>query len=184
MRNYLLVGLMILSLPFSAKAIEAENPVKPHHLIQLMWGKNQAEIPGLKCVDNQSNKKSDFFKEYIIPNDPLEVEGIKVKQIRYTFWRDKLCSVTILTNGQKNYFSLKNKASALMNRPDRKKAINSQSVWFGSKTVAKTEYDKRINKGQLHLKSNDIQRQIQLVKFTPTNVYSTWIKYKRGISPQ
>ena len=184
MKQYLLIGLIILSLSPMVHAIEVEKPTKPNHLTQWLWGKELNDIPGLKYLDKQSGKQSDFLKVYVNPDDPLELEGVKVKQIRYTFWKERLCAVSIQFEGQKNYRALKEKVSTIINNSGWKKAKKEQAVWFGAKTIAKMTYNKDVHKGRIQLKSNDINRQIQLMKFTPSNVYSAWIRYKRGISRQ
>lgn len=184
MKQYLMIGLMLLSLTPMVSAMEVENPTKPNHLTQWLWGKELNDIPGLKYLDKQPNKQSDFFEAYVNPGDPLALEGVQVKQIRYTFWHERLCAVSIKFEGHKNYLALKKKISAIINNSDWKKANKEQTVWFGAKTIAKMTYDKDIRKGHIQLKSNDINRQIQLMKFTPSNVYSAWIRYKRGIISQ
>lgn len=181
---YLILGLTFLPLSLNTYANESGDPIKSVSLSQLVWGKKRAEITGLKRIDNQTKAQSDFTKEYIKPGDPLEIEGVKVEQVRYTFWRDRLYAVTIETEGQKNYAALQNKVTTLINNAAQKKDTNLQSVLLGTKTTVHMDYKNDTHKGQVQLKSNDINRQIQLIKCAPSNVYSAWIKHKRGLSRQ
>lgn len=176
MKRYMIIVLFVM-LPLYANANELKGLIKEDGFNTLTWVRNLATITGMKRIE--TDVASEAIKEYTHSDDLLDLDGTKLKQIRYTFWRNSLYAVTILTEGHDNYLALKKMVLELFDKSYQRNGSKEQYVWSNSKTDFELEYIDHSQKGKLQMKSKNMVRQIELTKYIKPKAYSNWIKWKR-----
>jgi hypothetical protein len=176
MIKYFIIGFFII-VPLSTNANELERMLKEDGFCALTWEQNLATITGMKCVETKG--VSEDLKEYVRPEDILELKGIKLKIIRYIFWRNSLYAVTIMTEGHANYLALKRVVLESIGSSYHKDDSNERYVWSNRKTDWELKYIDQGEQGRLQMKSTNINRQIELTKYIKSRNYSNWIRPRR-----
>jgi len=176
MIKYLIMGFFII-VPLSTNASGLKSMLKEDGFCALTLEQNLATITGMKCVETRRESKD--LKEYVRPDDSLDLKGIKLKIIRYTFWRNSLYAVTIMTEGHTNYLALKKMVLESIGSGYHKDDSTERYVWSNQKTDWELKYIDQGEQGRLQMKSTNINRQIELTKYIKSRTYSNWIKPRR-----
>ena len=108
----------------------------------LKWGTDISNIKNEKeliAIEEESTGIDE--KIYKIKNDKLILGSAKLKSIQYTFWKNKLISVAVTTNGYANFQNLKE--SAFNKFEDWVKKNKYREYWLheGEETIASMDYN-------------------------------------------
>ncbi len=148
---------------------------------QWSWRKKQSDMHGIIDIGSSSSSSShNHMEEYRHSEEKPNFEGVTIKELSYTFWNNRLYAITLKTNGKNDLNDLKNKIVSRFNH-SKSPSSPENGVWIGTNTITRSSYDDKTNIGQIKLISYTLNRQLHLAKFLPSNVYSSWLKQKRGM---
>jgi len=101
MKHY--VGLLILLLSLSSQAIA--DPAKWDGFRGMKWGTHIKDFNDINLVLVENGNE---YKGYRRPNDKLSIGDANLKEIIYTFYKDRFYGFKIEAQGQDNFRFLKN----------------------------------------------------------------------------
>ena len=142
----------------------------------LRWGQKASNVEGLQKIDSQPDL--DGIIEYFRPDDILKIADAELKSIVYSFWYEKLYTVTIWTEGRHNYFALREEVFRQFGKGRKSEKHHERYIWSDKKTDRMLEYIERGEFGLLWLRSKVIDRQLKLSEFSGPITYLKSLKSK------
>jgi hypothetical protein len=142
----------------------------------LRWGLKASSVKGLQKIDSQADL--DGITEYIRPDDVLKIAKAELKSIVYSFWHEKLYTVTIWTEGRHNYVALREEVFRQFGKGHRSDKHPERYIWSEKKTDRMLEYIEGGEFGLLWLRSKVIDRQLKLSELSGPITYLKSIKSK------
>jgi curli biogenesis system outer membrane secretion channel CsgG len=120
----------------------------------IKWTTQLSEIAGLKKI-----KEDGDYKEFVKPDDVLQIGKAKLEKIVYVFYRDQLESVKIETKGKENFENLK--AAAIEKFGDATKKEVNEWKWEGKVTSINLKYDDKEEKGTMIMSSEEMKKKTE-----------------------
>ncbi|NNF98856.1 MAG: hypothetical protein HKM93_05720 [Desulfobacteraceae bacterium] len=123
----------------------------------LQWGVPVDSIKGLtkrRTVDIYGG-----IDEYYRPDDPLTLGNTSLDGVMLGFWRNRLYTITLWTDGYSQFNRLKTEAfkrygKAIQNNPEKDKFL-----WYGETTDKLLEFDEKSKAGILWMRSRLLDKQ-------------------------
>lgn len=171
--------------PSSPRSSNVYNEVlKPNYFNgfrYLRWGQKASSIEGLQKIDTQSDLVG--IIEYFRPDDILKIAEVELKSIVYSFWHEKLYTVTIWTEGRHNYFALREEVFKQFGKGRKSDKHPERYIWSEEKTDRMLEYIESGEFGLLWLRSKLLDRQLKLSELSGPITYLKSIKSKSYKKP-
>ena len=123
----------------------------------LHWGRNLVSVAGLQ--KKQTISELDGVVEYIRPADPLNIDDVALKSVVYAFWRDRLYTVTVWTEGYSNYTALRDAVFKEFGPGTRNDFTRERYVWSDEVSDIMLDYAKDGQYGMLWLRSKEMDHQ-------------------------
>jgi hypothetical protein len=114
--------------------------------------------------------------EYVRPSDSLILGDAILKSVIYAFWRDRLYTVSIWTQGRENYNALRDLVFNHFGKGARIDGSSERYLWSDSSTDAMLEYTRDDQYGLLWMRSKKLDRKLKLSKFKGHASYVKRIK--------
>lgn len=140
----------------------------------LRWGTKISAIKGLEKV--QDPEGQDGVAEYLLKKENLKFGKATLSSIHYAFWRDRLYTVTLRTEGGSNYTALRDEVYRLFGEGVRSDQSLERYLWTDAPSDMMLQYSKDDQQGLWWLRSREIDRQLKLSKITSPASYLEWIK--------
>ena len=160
---------------------EVSKPINFNGFRYLQWGQKASSIEGLQKIDSQPDL--DGIIEYFRPDDILKIAEAELKSILYSFWYEKLYTVTIWTEGRHNYFALREEVFRQFGKGRKSDKHHERYIWSEEKTDRMLEYIESGEFGLLWLRSKVLDRQLKLSELSGPITYLKSIKSKSFKKP-
>ena len=171
--------------PLSSRSPSAYNEaLKPLHFNgfrDLRWGQKAPSVEGLQKIDTQPDM--DGIIEYFRPDDVLKIAEADLISIVYSFWYEKLYTVTIWAEGRDNYFALREEVFRQFGKGQKSDDHHERYIWSEEKTDRMLEYIEDGEFGLLWLRSKVLDRQRKLSELSGPITYLKSIKSKSFKKP-
>jgi hypothetical protein len=140
----------------------------------LRWGTKISAMKGLEKV--QDPEGQDGVAEYLLKKENLKFGKASLSSIHYAFWRDRLYTVTLRTEGGSNYTALRDEVYRLFGEGVRSNQSLERYLWIDTPSDMMLQYSKDDQQGLWWLRSREIDRQFKLSKISSPASYLEWIK--------
>lgn len=151
-------------------------PINLNGFRDLRWGEKISSVEGLKKINKEPGL--DGVIEYFRPDDELKIGKAELKSIVYSFWHDKLYTVTIWTQGHFNYFALRKEVFKQFGKGRKSDNHRERYIWSEGQTDRMLEYIKSGEFGLLWIRSKVLDRQLKLSELSGPITYLKHIKSK------
>jgi hypothetical protein len=141
----------------------------------LPWGIKLSKVDGLKPRNSFSGLNEVI--EYVRPKDILQIGDAQLKSIVYSFWRDKLYTVTIWTMDYSNYTALRDEVFQQFSISRPSDSSCQKHLWSVPLTDLMMEYDENAELGMLWLRSSELDR---IYKLSQMNDHATLLKWMKS----
>jgi len=136
---------------------------EPAGFRDIQWGTDLSSLTGMTPDETGMN----MFREYIDinlrfytrRNDNLQIDGARVKNIGYGFYKKKFYDVLIVIDGVENFEKLKNVLNQKFGKGEHLNVFNCW-YWLGKRTIMFLKYSKSLNQGVFCITSTKIQKQM------------------------
>lgn len=122
------------------------------------------ETPKANFQELIIDHKEDDAIFYKLPNDKLNIGDIKVDDILYNFYKDKLATVVINFTGQEKYDYLLKALEEKYGASEQPNEFMEQHVWFNRTGNGEIEYSDVTNKGFIMLWSKKLSAEQEAEK--------------------
>ena len=160
---------------------EVLKPINFSGFRDLRWGQKSSSVEGLQKIDTQPDL--DGIIEYFRPDDVLKIAEAELKSIVYSFWNEKLYTVTIWTEGRHNYLALREEVFRQFGKGRKSDKHHERYIWSEKKTDRMLEYIESGEFGLLWLRSKVLDRQLKLSELSGPITYLKSIKSKSYQKP-
>ena len=143
----------------------------------LPWGIKISEVNGFKKRHHYS--ASDEAIEYVRQYDITAIGNAQLKTIIYTFWRNRLYTVTIWVMDDSNYTALRDEVFKQFGKSRQTDPSLAKYLWTSKDTDLMLEYDKNAELGMLWMRSSEIDRDYKLSQMNGHATLLKWMKSKR-----
>ncbi|UCF93290.1 MAG: hypothetical protein JSW39_03775 [Desulfobacterales bacterium] len=166
--------------PVSApnKAGETANLIPHNGFRDLRWGIEVGRVDGLVEIDSDAGW--DGVIEYIRPDEHLKMGEARLRSIVYAFWRNRLYTITIWTQGHANYTALRHEVFKHIGRGHRSDQSRERYVWSDNSSDKMLEFIENGQTGMLWMRSKELDR---LYKLSELRVPSSYLNAMRGRAP-
>ena len=144
------------------KGTEEPLVFRKNGLGDLKWGSRLANIRGLEIKQTESGLIDVI--EYVRPKDPLKLGDTDLKTVVYAFWRDKLYTISIWTEGQKNFNGLRDSAITQFGKGTRIDGSSKRYLWTNDTTDVMLKYNQDGQYGLLWMRCKELNRKLKLSK--------------------
>lgn len=145
----------------------------------LNWGDRLCDIPGMEDLETQSGL--DGVKEYVRPTDVLKLGQARLSSIVYAFWRDRLYTVSIWTQGLPNYMALRRELFQRYGQKDSGGLSPQAWYWSTGPTDMLLEYQDEEQYGLFWMRSRELDRELKRLTF---DHQLTYLKWMRSVKPK
>jgi len=145
-------------------------------LEDLKWSIRLSHIPGMKLKPTDSGLAD--VVEYLRPKDVLKLGDIELTSVVYAFWRDQLYTISIWTEGQKNFSALRRAAFAQFGQGARIDSSNERYLWTNDTTDVMLKYTGEGQYGLLWMRCKELDRKMKLSKL---NRHTSFLKRMKSI---
>jgi hypothetical protein len=150
------------------------SPLRKDGYCDLQWGRNSASVAGLQ--KKQTISDLDGVVEYIRPADPLNIGDATLKSVIYAFWRDRLYTVTVWTEGYSNYTALRDAVFKEFGPGIRNDFTRERYVWSDELSDIMLDYTKDGQYGMLWLRSKEIDHRCRSSRLKGHASLLKWMK--------
>ena len=140
----------------------------------LKWGTRLAHIRGLEIKQTDSGLNDVI--EYVRPQDALKLGDATLQSVVYAFWRDKLYTVTIWTQGQENYDALRDTVFNQFGKGTRIDGSSEKYLWSDTATDVMLKYAIDGQYGMLWMRCKELDRKLKLSKLNGHTSFLKWMK--------
>ena len=140
----------------------------------LTWGDRVDSIRGLERKLSDSDMKDVI--EYIRPEDILKIDNAILKSIVYAFWRDKLYTVTVWTQGRANYNALRQAVFNHFGKGILPEPSIERHLWSDGPSDRMLKYTKDGEYGMLWMRGKEMDRKFKLAKLSGHTSYLKLLK--------
>ena len=156
---------------------EQSNVLRKDGFHDLQWGIEISKVDGLKKRYSFSN--SDEVIEYVRSKDILKIGDAQLKSIIYSFWRNRLYTVTIWALDYSNYTALREKVFEQFGKSRQADPSQERYLWSSNFTDLMLEYDKNAELGMLWLRSSEMDRNYKLSQMNSHATLLKWMKSRK-----
>lgn len=142
----------------------------------LKWGSRLDNIPGLEIKPTDSELID--VMEYVRPKDTLKLGDTALKSVVYAFWRDELYTISIWTEGQKNFNALRDAAFTQFGKGTRVDGSSKRYLWTNDTTDVMLKYNQDGQYGLLWMRCKELDRKLKLSKL---NSHTSFLKRMKSI---
>jgi len=132
-------------------------------LADMRLGSRLADASGLEIKQTDSGLKDVI--EYVRPGDSLILGDAVLRSVIYAFWRDRLYTVSIWTQGRENYNALRDSVFNYFGKGARIDGTSERYLWSDSNTDVMLEYTNDDQYGLLWMRAKELDRKLKLSKF-------------------
>jgi hypothetical protein len=143
----------------------------------LQWEINVNKVDGLEMKPGFSSEEE--IIEYVRPADALQIGDAMLASITYTFWRNRLYTVTIWTVDENNYKALREAAFEQFGKGRQPDPATEKYLWSTVLTDVMLEYDEIGQLGMLWLRSAEMDRKQKLSKLQGPGALLKWMKSRK-----
>ena len=161
----------VLTTPSAAGSSRKPHYLRPDGFSDLKWGARLSGINGLEMRQTDSGLKDVI--EYLRPSDSRRLGQAALKSIVYAFWRDRLYTVTVWTQGRANYIALQGAVFDQYGPGTRPDPSIEKYLWSDGASDMMLKYTKDDQYGFLWMRSKIVDRKFKLSKL---NGHTTYIK--------
>ena len=140
----------------------------------LRWETKISAIKNLEKVQDPEGQEG--VAEYLLKKENLKFGKATLSSIHYAFWRDRLYTVTIRTEGGSNYTALRDEVYRLFGEGHRIDHSFERYLWTDAPSDMMLQYSKDDQRGLLWLRSRKIDRQLKLSEISGHASYLEWMK--------
>lgn len=140
----------------------------------LKWGVEVSSIDGLE--KKQTVSGLDDVIEYARPKDILKIGDAMLTSIIYSFWRDRLFTVTIWTEDYPNYTALRDKVFEKFGEGRQTDQSCERYLWLDKSTDMMLQYNKDSRHGMLWLRCSEMNRKYKLSQMNGPRHLLKWMK--------
>ena len=159
------------------KAAEQSCDILIDGFCDLKWGVYASSVSGLEKKKTTSGL--DEVAEYTRPKDILKIGDARLKSIVYSFWRDRLYTITIWTMDQSNYNALRNRVFEKFGEGRQVQPTSETYLWSNTHTDMMLEYEEKGQLGMLWMRSSNLDRLYKLSILNSHTSYLKWMKTKK-----
>ncbi|GEM_PF-1512548 len=120
----------------------------------IKWTSSVSSLNRSRLVKDKGN-----YKEYVKEDDTLEISGVKLEKIAYSFYKEQLESVTITVKGKENFDNLK--AITFQKFGEGRQKDSNQWFWEGKITSMSLQYLPGEETGLLKMSSEEMKKKIE-----------------------
>jgi hypothetical protein len=135
----------------------------------LHWGLEKAEINNLVALHTPSGLKN--VKEYVRSQENLVWGDAELQSITYAFWKNKLYTLTIWTEGYQNYDALRKMALITFGTGRQSDLSRQKYIWSDEHSDRLLKYVQEDQAGMLWMRSKEIDRRIRIASYTAPFTY-------------
>ena len=143
----------------------------------LQWGVDVSSVDGLEKKKSVSG--FDDVIEYIRPRKNLKIGDATPISIVYSFWRNRLYTVTIWTLEHSNYTALRDRVFEKFGKGRQVDPSDETYLWSNTYTDMMLEYEKKGQLGMLWLRSSELDRKYKLSVLNRHTSYLRWMKSRK-----
>ena len=121
---------------------------------------------------------------YFRPDDVLQIGEVQLDKIIYSFWHEKLYTVTIWTRNYANYKALRRVVFEQFGKGSRSDESLERYIRPDRLTDRMLEYEKEGEHGTLWMRSRNVDRRLTLSKYDASIAYIKWLKARALEKPQ
>ena len=147
---------------------------QPDGFRDLHWGSKLSDIIGMVKIETDTGMAG--VEQYFRADDVLQIGEAKIDKIIYSFWHEKLYSVTIWTQSYSNYKALRNVVFKQFGKGSRRDESLERYIWLDRLTDRMLEYVKGGEHGMLWMRSRNLDRRLKLSKYDASISYIKWLK--------
>jgi hypothetical protein len=155
---------------------KVEKSINLNGFRDLHWGEKISSVEGLEKIDTDTGLDGGI--EYFRPDDELKIGKAELKSIVYSFWHDKLYTVTIWTQGHFNFIALRKEVFKQFGKGRKSDKHRERYIWSEGQTDRMLEYIKSGEFGLLWIRSKVLDRQLKLSELSGPITYLKHIKSK------
>jgi hypothetical protein len=140
----------------------------------LSWGDRLGDIAGMQAMQTQTGLED--VREYFRPDDALQLGQARLSSIVYAFWRGRLYTISIWTQGGSNYTAMRRE---LFERyGDKMSARKSRQAcyWSIGPTDMMLEYLDEGQFGLLWMRSRELDAKLKESTFNHELTYLRWMR--------
>lgn len=156
----------------SCSAVKCANALRKDGFCDLKWGRKLVTVLDFK--EKGTNSGLDNVVEYVRSNDIMAIEDIPLKSITYAFWKGRLYTVTVWTNGFPNYAALRDKVFEEFGPGKRTETDNERYLWSDTLSDIMLEYIEDDQYGMLWLRSKEVE---ELSKSSRLRGHASYLKW-------
>jgi hypothetical protein len=156
-------------LPSDAKLRKPSTSRTSDGFRDLDWGVEMVNADGFEEI--KANNGLDGVKEYVRSNQSLKIGEVNIKSIVYSFWRNKLYTITIWTQGQSNYMALRKEVFKQFGRGRRCDQSHERHIWSDGPTDRMLEFLENDQHGMFWMRSKKLHRKYKLSQIKVPSSY-------------
>jgi len=143
-------------------------------LADMRLGSKLTNASGLEIRQTDSGLQDVI--EYVRPDDSLILGAAILKSVIYAFWRNRLYTLSIWTQGRENYNALRDSVFNHFGTGARIDGSSERYLWSDSTTDVMLEYTSDDQYGLLWMRDKRLDRKLKLSKFKGHASYVKRIK--------
>ncbi len=140
----------------------------------LRWGVNLKDLMDFEKLGSDTDMKD--VQEYIRANEHLKIGDVELQSIVYAFWRDRLYTITVWTQGYSSYTELRHEAFKLFGTGDQDDQSGEKYLWSDDSTDRMLQYVPEGQLGILWMRSKKMDRVYKMSEFKVPSSYLKWMK--------
>ena len=109
----------------------------------------------------------------------FKIGDAQLKSIIYSFWRNRLYTVTIWALDYSNYTALREKVFEQFGKSRQADPSQERYLWSSTFTDLMLEYDKNAELGMLWLRSSEMDRNYKLSQMNSHATLLKWMKSRK-----
>jgi len=150
--------------------------LRKNGLKNLEWNSRLSKTSGMEPKSIDSGFKD--VVEYVRPQDVLKLGEIDLTSVVYAFWRDQLYTISIWTEGKKNFNALRGAAFAQFGKGARVDGSNERYLWTNDTTDVMLKYIGEGQYGLLWMRCKDLDRKMKL---STLNHHTSFLKRMKNL---
>jgi hypothetical protein len=140
----------------------------------LSWADRLADIAGMQPMETQTGL--DDVREYVRPGDALKLGQALLSSIVYAFWRERLYTISIWTQGLSNYTALRRELFARYGDKMLARKAREACYWSVGPTDMMLEYLDEGQFGLFWMRSQELDQKLKGSTFNHELAYLKWMR--------
>ena len=139
----------------------------------LKWGVEVSKVDGLEKKQTDSGMVDVI--EYTRPKYLLKIGDVTLASTTYSFWRDRLFTVTIWTEDYPNYTALREKVFQKYGKGRQADQSRERYLWLDNPTDMMLQYNRDSRHGMLWLRCSEMNRKYKLSQMNGPRHLLKWM---------